>query len=529
MAAEQANNIISWWEELSFPGKELFKLDENGVITLCERPLIKERVIAAVNDENAETIFKNLIEKFNTNVAKLKEIETEWQNTEDKMKFADRINHYKDFLATGTALGDFENLAVMVNEWDKAISILEEANIKAKLEIVEQAESLADSDQWKETTQAYKDITDKWKQTGYVNKIKNDELWNRIEAAKQKFFDKKRAHQDDEEKDFLQNLDLKIELAELAESLANSENWKSATEEFQKIIEKWKTIGRTLPRKNEELWQRIMTAKNTFYDRKKAHYNLVQAEQEASYTVKISIVERAEALKDSTEWNATAQAYAALMDEWKKAGRLMAEKGEELWKRFTTAQEFFFENRRQHLDKVKAVHEANYQLKSALVKKAEEIKNSSRWGEVTVEMNRLFDEWKKIGPVAKEHHQPIWETFIAARKHFFARKDSNREQRKVHAETQRSQRTEQAHSLVYKMQQEIAIEEEKLADFENSLANVTDGKKANELRDHLTVLINDCKTKLKRLHEKLSAGQDELKFVEEQERQRKEGENKPTE
>ena len=526
MTPEQAGNIISWWEGQSFPGKELFKIEENGAIVLCAKPLIRERTIATVTPESADMVLRNLLEKFNNVLSRVREVEVEWLATEDKLKLTDKIANLKDFLDHTNAAGDFEKPLLLIEDWEKALKGLEEENYKTKLQIAEIAESLAESTLWKETAQAFKEIADKWKHTGYLDKTRNDKLWNRIETARKLFHDRKRNHHDDEEKDFLQNLDLKIELAEQAEALANSENWKSATEAYQKITETWKSIGRTLPRKNEELWQRIMTAKNVFFDRKKAHYNIVQAEQEVAYGLKLAIVEKAEAIKESTEWNNTAMAYGNLMEEWKKAGRLTSDKGDELWKRFTAAQEQFFSARKEYLDNMRAVHDANYKLKAALVKRAEEIKNSSRWGEVTVEMNHLFDEWKKIGPVAKEHHHAIWESFLAARKHFFNRKDASRDQRRVQADAHKSARIEQAHAVVYKMQEEISHEEEKLADFKNALSNITPGKKAGQLRDHLEVLIADCNAKLKRLHEKLEAGKDELAYIEEKEKEEKEREAK---
>ncbi len=526
MTPEQANNIITWWEEQTFPGKELFKLDETGTIVLCGTPLIKERNIATITLESADMVLRNLIDKYNTVASRLKEMEVEWLATDDKLKLADKVEHLKEFLSHFNAIGDFNTPIQIINEWSKTLKELEDENVKAKTQLAELAESLAESTLWKETAVAYKDLTVRWKQTGYVSKSKNDQLWNRIEAAKKTFHDRKRNHHDDEEKDFLQNLDLKIELAEQAEALANSENWKSTTDAYLKIVEQWKSIGRTLPRKNEELWQRIAAAKNTFFDRKKAHYAVMQQEHEVNLGLKIALVERAEALTDSTEWNATAQAYATLMEEWKKTGRISQEKGDELWKRFIGALDHFQQARKKQMDEVRAVHDANYKLKAALVKRAEEIKNSSRWGETTTEMNKLFDEWKKIGAVSREHHNTIWESFIGARKHFFNRKDAYRDQRKVHADAQKSARVEQAHAVVHKMLQEIAIEEEKLADFQNALSNITPGKKADELRTHLEVLISDSKAKMKRLKEKLEAGEDELRYIEEKERQEKEREYK---
>lgn len=520
MNPEQVIGITLWWEEQTFPGKELFSLDDNGTLTLVQTGDLKERVIATIPADGADQALKHLTDKFEQVQTRIRDTEGEWLAAEDKIKMADKVSHLRDYLQTVNAVGDLRKAMEDVSAWQQVLNSLFEENLKVKTKIAETAESLVEHTEWKETTQAYRDLTEQWKQAGPVERVINDQLWSRIEAAKNKFLDRKKENQDSNEKDLLLTLDLKIELAEEAEALANSEEWKATTEAYQKIIEKWKAIGRTLPKKNEELWQRIMTARSTFFDRKKDHYNMIQKEQEVNYEKKISIAERAEALKDSQDWNATTLAFAALMDEWKKTGRVAAERGDEIWKRYNDAQEQFFEAKKAHTDTLRVTFEQNYQKKSALLKRAEEIKNSSRWNDTTIEMNHLFDEWKKIGPVAKEHNNTIWNAFLAARKHFFGRKDAHRDQRKQFLEAQKSARMEQAYTIVMKMRQEIAAEEEKLADFQNALDNVTPGKKAEELKTHLEVLISDSNAKMKRLKEKLAAGEDELRHIEEEEKER---------
>ena len=98
----------------------------------------------------------------------------------------------------------------------------------------------------------------------------------------------------------------------------------------------------------------------------------------------------------------------------------------------------------------------------------------------------------------------MWEDFNAARKFFFARKDANREQRKHYAESQKVAKVEQAKGMVSKLQSDIKEEEEKLIDFKNAIENITPGKKAKELRDHLEKLITESEQKLKRLTEKFA-------------------------
>ena len=514
MSQEQNFDLMNWWNEQSFPCKELFKLDESGDVILLSNSNIKERVITKISAENCDAVLKNLIEKFAIVDSRIREMELEWLGTDDKLKLADKVMQTKEFLQHALVIGDFLKPALLVHDWEHTIYALAEENYAAKLKITELAESLTQSNEWKETAQAFRDIGDKWKQTGHIDKNRNDKLWNRIETARKAFNERKRLHHEDEEKDLLTNLDLKMDLVEQAEAIAKSEEWKKTAEAFTRLTEEWKRIGHTLHKKNEELWQRFMTAKSAFFDRKREHSNKIQQEHEVNYVVKLALVERAEAMKESRDWNTTSQAYAALMDEWKKAGRVQHEKSEELWKRFTEAQDYFFETKKAHFDEIKGSLENNYNLKKELYERAEQLKNSNSWSETTNAMVDLLEEWKKIGPIPRSYGDKMWEDFNAARKYFFARKDAFREQRKQFAESQKTVRAEQAKGLVGKLALEIKEEEEKLADFTTGLENITPGKKAAALRSHLENLIAEGAEKIKRLQQKLEQAKNDLQLPE---------------
>lgn len=495
--------LQSWWQSISFPGKENYTIGEDGQLIQNAIGSLKERVVNTLSIDTAEITLKALKDKFAEVENKYKELLTEWDSSEDKLKLIGKVERMKDYLQHTAAVGMLQDLVKSLSNMESSLASLTEENFKLKEVIAKEAEALADSNAWKETTQAFKDIADKWKQIGFVDKHRNDELWNRIEAAKNKFYDRKRQNHEDVNKELLQNLDLKMEMVEKAEKLAASDSWKETTEAFHNLMEEWKKTGRTIHDKNEELWHRFITAKNTFFEKKKAHFDVIQTEQEANLQAKSALVEKAEALKDSTEWNVTAQAFTELMDEWKKIGRVPLDKADEIWNRFIGAKEQFFNAKKQHTETLKVTLQDNYAQKLALVKRAEALQNSTQWREATDELMELMEEWKKIGPVPREHNNEIWEQFNKARKRFFERKDANREQRKQHAEKHKLQRVERAHEFVKQLEEEIQEEKERLEDFRNSIQNITPGRKAEELRQHLEKLISQTENKIQHKQAKL--------------------------
>jgi len=510
MTNEANKTLTEWWETISFDGKELFTVSDTGELRQHAVANLPERIIAQITIQDADAVLQTLLDKYKEASAKVLELETDWVQAEDKLKLAIRVEKLKEHLQQLNALGSIDQLLSTVNNWTHTIDRLTEDNYIIKLRLTETAESLIDSNTWKETTQAFKDITEKWKQSGYLDRKRNDALWARIEIAKNTFFERKRTHHLENEKDLLQNLDLKMELAEKAEMFAHSEKWKETTEVFKQLMEQWKAIGHTIPEKNEELWKRFIAAKNIFFDRKKDHTRHIHHEMEANLAAKTTLVEKTEALQDSTDWVATTQALADIMEEWKNSGRAEAEKADELWNRMKVARDHFFNAKHKHFESIKENLQANYNKKKELLGRAEALQNSNHWHDATEEINRLMEEWKAIGPVPREHSNIIWEAFLAARKTFFKRKDENRERRKDHAERKKHAHLHNAQDLVRKLQTEIREEEERIEDFKNGLQNISPGHKEKELRAHLETLIAEGEEKIKYKRRKLEQTEKEL-------------------
>jgi hypothetical protein len=497
------SEFLSWWNEFNFPGKELFTLQESGELIVHPFSGNKERVIAIINEDNAMASVKALSDKFSELELKLQELATEWECTEDKLKLIPKIDRLKDLVNTTHAVGDLKALAGQIEGWEAVLKEKQDNVHHARLAIVEAAEKLIDSEQWKETTQAFREFFEQWKTLGQGTKAKNDVLWNRLEEARNKFYERKRQYQEGVERELMQNLDLKMEMVEKAEALKNSTQWKETSEAFKNLMEEWKKTGRTVHDKNEELWNSFINAKNAFFDRKKEHFDQIQKEQTQNLILKQALLEKAEMLKDSTEWNATTQSYNELMEEWKKIGRVPAEFSDIIWEKLNAAKDHFFNNKRTHFDSVRTSLEDNLVKKRELLQRAEVLKNSTQWRETTLEMNDLMDEWKTLGAVPREHSNKIWEAFLAARRTFFDRKDAHFDDRRKFAEKQAQGRLQQTRSLVGKLEDEIKEEEEKIADFKNGLENISPGRKAEELRKHLTNLIAEGEQLIVKKREKL--------------------------
>lgn len=511
----QENSLLplqEWWNNLEFAYKSQYELAENGSLSRLQINDYKQHKVADIAPDNADVMFKLLVEKFADVEAKVSELAKEWdEEAGDKLKHLGKLERTKEYILHANAAGDFSSIFKVLENITAEADKLVSANYDKKLAVVEKVEGEANSEEWRQATDNIKQLVDEWKELGFVDKKRNDELWTRIETAKDKFFERKREHTEEVNKEMLQNLDLKMEIVDKAEALAASENWRKATDELKALMEQWKSVGRTMHDKNEELWQRFSAANNVFFERKKVHFEKIHAEQDENLKLKLTLVEQAEALKDNTDWNATTDAYKQLMDEWKKIGRVSKEKSDEVWNSFNAARDHFFGKKRESAAAFKLDLEDNYAQKLALLKRAETLQSSTAWKSATDELNELMDEWKKIGPVPRKHSDEIWNKFITARKTFFERKDADREKRKAYFEQKEKERVSQTGNFVDKVAAELKEEEDKLADFQDALKNITPGmKKEDELREHLTKLIGQTEHKIEHKKTKLDDAKKQL-------------------
>ncbi|MEV0946373.1 DUF349 domain-containing protein [Rhodococcus sp. NPDC049939] len=195
----------------------------------------------------------------------------------------------------------------------------------------------------------------------------------------------------------------KEELAAEAEQIgAESTQWKAAGDRLREILEEWKTI-RGIDRKvDDALWKRYSKAREAFNRRRGAHFAELDRERAAAKLRKEDLVERAEALSDSTDWGPTSGAFRDLLAEWKAAGRAPREADDALWKRFKAAQDLFFTARNAASSERDAEFEENAVAKEALLKSAESIDPSKDIGTARAALRDLQDKWDAIGKVPRD-------------------------------------------------------------------------------------------------------------------------------
>ncbi|MCK7636856.1 DUF349 domain-containing protein [Corynebacterium sp. P7202] len=195
----------------------------------------------------------------------------------------------------------------------------------------------------------------------------------------------------------------KEELATEAEEIGESSTeWKAAGDRLREILTEWKSI-RGIDRKTDDaLWKRYSRARDAFNRRRGSHFAELDRGRAAARRAKEALVERAEALKNSTDWNETARAFRDLMTEWKAAGRAPREVDDKLWAAFKAAQDHFFEARNALNEEREREFEENANRKEALLAEYEpQIRPEDDLDGARAKLRELQERWEEIGFVPR--------------------------------------------------------------------------------------------------------------------------------
>jgi hypothetical protein len=200
-----------------------------------------------------------------------------------------------------------------------------------------------------------------------------------------------------------------------------TESLEKAAHELHDIQERWKQAAEAPRAQAQALWHRYRQAADPVQEKVRTFFAQRAEERQENLAKKIALIERAEALADSTDWIKTADELKKLQAEWQAVGSVPRQETRATWKRFREACDRFFTRRNTDLAQRKEVWSSNLAKKEALCARAEEIAASKDWDKGAAEIRRLQADWKAIGPVRRNKSEALWQRFRGACDTFFDR------------------------------------------------------------------------------------------------------------
>lgn len=303
------------------------------------------------------------------------------------------------------------------------------ANLEEKNKILEELKVLISSEETlKKTYDEFKILQDKWKTIGMVPKGDVNTLWQNYHFLVEKFFDKVKINKELKDLDLKKNLEAKIVLCERAEELLLEKSIIKSFKQLQQYHEDWKEIGPVPQDKKDEIWERFRAATDQINERRHEYYAEMQESFEQNLAAKQILCEKAEQLlqieNDSIKsWQDTTNKVTELLQLWKSLGPAPKKQNNEIWTRFKTSLDGFFNAKKDYYSVLKEQQLHNFNVKLDLCVQAEALRTSTNWKNTTRELINLQNEWKKVGPVPRKQSDRIWKRFRAACDEFFKTKN----------------------------------------------------------------------------------------------------------
>lgn len=301
-------------------------------------------------------------------------------------------------------------------------------NLRRKIELLDELKALAESSEsMNKAFDKLQDLQARWREVGAVPPANASELRNNWQHHLDRFFDVVKISRELRELDHKKNHELKEELIAKAEGIANEPSVRKSLDTLRVLHEQWKEIGPAAKDVNDQLWEKFKAASDAVHVRKQALLEDAKEKQGENLKLKTALVEKMDAeaakeYKSHREWQEAGKTVEGLFEEWRKIGHVPKEDEDKTWKQFRDARLKFFKSREAYYGQQRETHKKHVDDKTALIARAEALKDSTDWKNTPIKYKQLQEEWKKTGPVPKKIGDKLWERFRGAADAFFQNK-----------------------------------------------------------------------------------------------------------
>lgn len=283
-------------------------------------------------------------------------------------------------------------------------------NLEQKTYLCEAAEKLANEPDVVSAFHQLQKLHQEFRNIGPVAKDLRESIWARFKAASSVVNRRHQQHFEALKEKEQNNLDQKTVICEIVEAMEYDTfktfaDWEDKTQEILALQAKWKTIGYAPQKMNVKIFERFRAACDEFFKRKAAFFKSVKENMAANLEKKKALCEKAEALKDSTDWKGTAEILTKLQKEWKTIGPVAKKHSDAVWKRFIGACDYFFAQKNKATSSQRSVEVENMAKKEEIIKQLAVLNASGATDDT------LMKEWNGIGHVPFKEKDRLYNEF----------------------------------------------------------------------------------------------------------------------
>ena len=291
-------------------------------------------------------------------------------------------------------------------------------NLETKTKLCEAAEKLADEEDVISAFHQLQELHQQYRETGPVAKELREQIWTRFKAASTVINKRHQQHFEDLRSKEEENLTLKTALCEKVEEISKLENktasdWEKRSKEIIDIQNQWKTIGFAPQKMNVKIFERFRAACDDFFGRKSEFFKEMKQAYAANIEKKKALVEKAQALADSTDWKVTSDKLINLQKEWKTIGVVPKKIGDQLWHDFLNACNKFFEARNAANAGARNEERENLEKKRNIIEQIKALEADAA-NATREKVQALTDEYNKVGHVPYKEKDALYAAYHEA-------------------------------------------------------------------------------------------------------------------
>ncbi|WP_103664048.1 DUF349 domain-containing protein [Gracilimonas amylolytica] len=295
----------------------------------------------------------------------------------------------------------------------------EEENLELKLLLLDKMDALVkkledESPDFEELEDEFNKLISQWRKVGRVPSDKNQPLWDRFNKV-QDTFNEIRFKVDKKYREVIEKaLEKKKKLVKEAEALVDQENIAKAARKVNKLHKAWKKAG-NLPQKDEnEMWEKFKAATDKFNEVKSDNLDLLREQEEENLEKKFKLIEKANEVKETDDFDKGHQTMQSLMGQWKKIGPVPRKKSSKIWKQFKGAMDEFYDRRREAFKGQRKDQKENLAKKEEILEKLRELGEHEDPALAVQEAKELQQQFKDIGYVPIKMKNKIWKQYREA-------------------------------------------------------------------------------------------------------------------
>lgn len=391
-------------------------------------------------------------------------------------------------------------------------------NLEIKTHLCEAAEKLAEVEDPISAFHQLQKLHQEYREAGPVAKEMREQIWKRFKDASTIINKRHQDHFEQIKAQEEQNLEKKTELCQKVENidlepLKTYAQWEEITKQILAYQAEWKTIGFTPRKVNNEIFERFRTACDRFFQAKTTYFKANREKLNANLAAKNALVEKAEALKDSTDWGTTTNKFIELQKQWKTIGAVPHKVSDAIWKRFNDACNYFFDKKTEANAGQRKEEEANLEIKKGIISDLEKLASETT-DNMLQAVRDLQARWNETGHVPYSKKEKIYRRYrelcdkIYDTLHESAgrrRMDNFRKNVADKGGSELTRERSRLQSIFDAKKQEIQTYETNLTFFRSS------SKKGNSLVADIEKKVTRLKSDLEEISQKIKAVADQIK------------------